>query len=291
MSACPTPVTLEAHTAASSSPTTIAASVALDTQANTVTLYLMAVKADLVVTEGPVLLPVTCHMVLSANVLLGLLVLHVNMTPRPVEVFIATMEAPVSLATKVQNVCALHYSPGPSAESPLTVHAIQTHATMVVHVKAPLRLRTTTVSALPTLLVKGATSWIEVCRKSVKYQNAKILNTTRFVMCFVTTMHVAGTMAIAHSTLMIRGKTAPPHCSAGATLIMESVIHSVTTLDASLMALIARTWRDNAILCTTSTAKITMQMATVIKAATTQSVNGTAWTVPICLRSSRWASW
>lgn len=60
-------------------------------------------------------------------------------------------------------------------------------------------------------------------------------------MFSVTTTPVAGTMATAHLTLMILGKTAQLHCSAGATLTMADVIHNVTTLDVFMMVLIART--------------------------------------------------
>lgn len=67
MSVCLTPVTQEAHTTASSSPTAIAANVALDTQVSDVTKYLMGVKEGPAEMEAAVLLPVTPHMVSSAN--------------------------------------------------------------------------------------------------------------------------------------------------------------------------------------------------------------------------------
>lgn len=75
----------------------------------------------------------------------------------------------------------------------------------------------------------------------MKFQNVKSLNTTRFVMYCVTTMHVAGTTVTAPLTLMILGKTAQLHSSAGATLIMTDVIHSATTQDVFMMVLIVRT--------------------------------------------------
>lgn len=96
---------------------------------------------------------------------------------------------------------------------------------------------------------------------------------------------------IAHLTLMILGKTAQLHCSAGATLTMTDVIHNATMQDVCMMALIVRTWRDNATPYMTNTAKTTMLMATVIKAAIMLSVVGMAWTVPICLRSLLWVSY
>lgn len=67
MSACLTPVIQEVHTTAYSSPTAIAVNVVLDTQVSDVTKYLMAVKEGLAEMEAAVQLPVTLHMVSSAN--------------------------------------------------------------------------------------------------------------------------------------------------------------------------------------------------------------------------------
>lgn len=77
-------------------------------------------------------------------------------------------------------------------------------------------------------------------------RSVRKLSTTSSAMCSVTTTRVAGTMATARSISTIRGKTALPRCSAGDTSMMESAIHSVTTLDVSTMGLTARIWKDSA---------------------------------------------
>lgn len=46
--------------------------------------------------------------------------------------------------------------------------------------------------------------------------------------------------------LMIRGKTAPLHCSAGVTSMMGSVMANVTAQGVSMMALIAKGRKDSA---------------------------------------------
>lgn len=68
MSACQTPVIQEAHTTAYSSLTATAVNVALDTQVSDVTKCLMDVKEGPAEMEALVQLPVTLHMVSSANV-------------------------------------------------------------------------------------------------------------------------------------------------------------------------------------------------------------------------------
>lgn len=101
-----------------------------------------------------------------------------------------------------------------------------------------------------------------------------------------TTTPAAGMEETARLTSTILGRTAQQLCSVGATLTMGSVMASATALDVSMMALIARVRKDNATLCMTSTARTTMQTATVTKAATMQNVNGMALTVPTtCQRS------
>lgn len=134
----------------------------------------MAVKGNLVAMEGPALLPVTHHLDLSANAHLVFPVLHVNMMLRPVALFTATTGERVYPVTKAQNVCARLYLLDLNANSLPIVHALQVHATMVVHVRPLLRRPTTIVSALPILLVNDVTSWIVACKKkSVKFLNVK----------------------------------------------------------------------------------------------------------------------
>lgn len=69
--------------------------------------------------------------------------------------------------------------------------------------------------------------------------------TTSAIRC-ATTMPAAGMEETARSTLTILGKTAQQLCSAGATLMMESAMASVTALDVSTMALTVRDRKDSA---------------------------------------------
>lgn len=86
MSVCLTPVIQEAHTTAYSSPTAIVVNVALDIQVSDVTKYLMDVKEGPAEMEAAVLLPVTPHMVSSANAHLASQDHLVNMIHALVEV-------------------------------------------------------------------------------------------------------------------------------------------------------------------------------------------------------------
>lgn len=123
---------------------------------------------------GPVLLPVTHRMGLSASAHLAFLVLRVNMMLKPVALFTATMEEHVYLVTKLQNVCALHPLLDQNANSLLTVPVLRTHATTVAHARTQLRHHFTIVSALPISLANDVTSWIVVCKKKiVKSLNVK----------------------------------------------------------------------------------------------------------------------
>lgn len=170
------------------------------------------------------------------------------------------MEAPAFPATRAPSVYAPRPLLGPSASFQLTALVTPSPATMAAHVNTRLRRRSTTVSAPQTSTASDATSWITTSREGsattshrrqrwrshVTSRSAKKLSTTSSATCSVTTMNAAGTMATAHSTSTTRGKTALTRCSAGDTSTMESAIHSVTTLDAFMMGLTARIWKDSA---------------------------------------------
>ncbi len=179
---------------------------------------------------------------------------------RPVVVFTAAMEAPASPATRIPSVCAPHHSLGLSASIPQTAPVIPTPATTAAHVSTHLRRLSTTASAPRSSTVSDATSWIPASREVLATtshlrprwmspatsHNVRKPSTTRSAMCSVTTMPAAGTTATARSTSTTRGRTAPPHCSAGDISTMESATLSVTTLDVSTMASTARIWKDSA---------------------------------------------
>lgn len=80
---CQTPVTPEAPTTASSSPTATAANAVPDIQVNVVTRCSMAAKVDPAEMEGRVLLPVIRLMVSSVNVHLASPARLANMIPGP----------------------------------------------------------------------------------------------------------------------------------------------------------------------------------------------------------------
>lgn len=115
---------------------------------------------------------------------------------------------------------------------------------------------------------------------------------TTFVTRCATTMPVAGTEVTVRSILTIPGKTARLLCSAGDTSTMGSVMANVTAQGVSMMASIVKDRKGSATLFMINIVKITMPMVIVTKAATMQSVNGMAWTVPTtCRRSLQMDIW
>lgn len=185
---------------------------------------------------------------------------RVIMTLKRVAASTAAMEAPASLAARVQSVCVHHPLLGRSVSIPLTLPVIPTPVTTVAPVNTYQSRLSTTAPVLQTSTACDATSWIIVSqeapatpshrrqrwRSNVRSHSVKVPNTISFAMPSVTTTSAAGTTATAPSTSTTRGRTARPRCSAGDTLMMENAIHSAITLDASTMGLTARIWRDSA---------------------------------------------
>lgn len=173
---------------------------------------------------------------------------------RPVAASIAAMEAPASLAARVQSVCVRRPLLGLSVSIPLTVPVIPTPVTTVAPVKTHQRRLSTTAPVLQTSTACDATSWITVSqagppttshppqrwRSNVSSRSVKLPNTISFAMPSVITTSAAGTTATAPSTSTTHGRTARPRCSAGDTLMTENAIHNAITLDACMMGLTAR---------------------------------------------------
>lgn len=170
-----------------------------------------------------------------------------------VAAFTVIMVAPASRARKPHCVCAHQALVALSVSTRLIAIVLPSPATMAVLAKAPQSHHTSTVCALRRSTACSATFWTTVSLAAsvmtslyrpwwpaARWLTVRLKRATSFATVPATAMSVSGMTVNAHSTSLIRGRTARLHCSAGATSTMASVINSVTMLAASMMGLTAR---------------------------------------------------